>query len=273
MTQGSRRAELDKAGLLHSLSRRQRLAGASAGSFLVLGATLLVLSTSLSAQTSSSGAHLAQQYLAALTPAGAAISTAEAKLKKLSVTASEAQVKAIVAPLGPALGKLEALTTSATGPTGAGPGLESIGRPTIVGPAGGTTCQYATSGSGAVLQVGYAKYSRGFQLSAPPGCANGFWVNYSWKVPQKYTHFNGEIGLSYSNTYPCATVRVLGNEGRPLQFTTTGGRTLGSMALPSRGVAPVTLSFAGDSVFTIQIDFTCSDWVRSVIDVVNDQLS
>ena len=66
-----------------------------------------------SAQSSTSGADLAQQYLSALGPAGTAISTAEAKLKALPITASVAQVKAVVAALPKALGPLEALIKAA----------------------------------------------------------------------------------------------------------------------------------------------------------------
>jgi len=62
-----------------------------------------------SAQASTSGPALAQQYLAALTPAGAAISNAEARLEKLPVTATVAQVNAAVAPPPKALAQLEAL--------------------------------------------------------------------------------------------------------------------------------------------------------------------
>ena len=55
------------------------------------------------------GRSLAQQYLAALGPAGTAISTSEAKLKALPITASVAQVQAVVAPLPKDIGPLEAL--------------------------------------------------------------------------------------------------------------------------------------------------------------------
>jgi hypothetical protein len=69
------------------------------------------------AQSAPSGADLAQQYLAALAPAGSAISAAETKLKGLPVTATVAQVAAIVATLPKSLGPLEALTKA--GGTGA----------------------------------------------------------------------------------------------------------------------------------------------------------
>ena len=62
---------------------------------------------SVAAPSAPIGADVAQQYLAALKPAGVAISTAEAKLNELSVIASLAQVRAIVAPLSPALAKPE----------------------------------------------------------------------------------------------------------------------------------------------------------------------
>jgi hypothetical protein len=218
---------------------------------------------------------LAQEYLAALTPAGLAINTAEAKLEKLPVTASLAQVKAIVAPLGAPVTKLQALNAAISSPTasGAGRSLESLGYPAIVSSGGGTCNGYATHGSGAVLQIGYTVYHHGFQLTAPGDCTLQRWANYSWKIPAGYSVLKADVGPSYSNRFSCAAIRFLGNGGSPLLFTTSGARSLGSMAIPQTGVAPVTVNFAGHSLLTIQVDYPCTGGSSSVIDVVNDNIS
>jgi hypothetical protein len=243
-------------------------------SLSVVGSSVVGLAAALSAQSTPSGADLAQQYLAALEPAGSAISSAEAKLDKLAVTASVAQVKAIVAPLGPALAKLEALTSGGAiplPPVGSGPSLESLGYPTVVAAGlGNATCpRYSTSASGADLQVGYTKYHSGFQMTSP-NCAN--WVNYSWKVPGKYTRLTADLGYNYNNACFGSTVRFLGNGGAPLQFTSAGGKLVGAVTVPRSGVAAVSVNFAGNSVLAIQVGFACGG-ANSIIDVVNDRLS
>jgi hypothetical protein len=255
------------------LSRRSNVVIVGAGALAVVGTVLAALSISLSAQTAPSGADLAQQYLAAMGPASSAISIAEGKLEKLPVTASVAQVRAIVAPLGPALAKLEALNsaTTSSSPT-SGPGLESLGRPSIVGSAHGTCNGYSTPAAGATLQVGYTKYTRGFQLTAPGDCTDQRWANYSWNVSGKYSVLSAYIGLSYSNGYSCGTVRFLGNNGSPLRASTRNG-LVGSVAIPTSGVTHVTVNFSGNSVLTIQVGYPCNGGSDSVIDVVNDQLS
>jgi hypothetical protein len=244
----------------------------------VIAATVVVLSSSLPAQTALNGAELAQQYLAALKPAGAAISNAEASLEKLPVTASVAQVKAIVAPLDPALAKLEAL--SPTSPMGAGRGLESLGLPTVVGSTGAEAgCgEYGTAASGAVLQVGYTRYHSGFQMTTQGGCffANWAWVNYRWKVPAGYTLFKADIAYNYNNGCISEIVRFLGDGGSPLQFASTKNKLVASMPIPTSGLAPVTVNFAGNSSLTVQVDFNgCAGGNPgvSIVDMLNDQLS
>ncbi len=262
------------------LSRRQKVATAVMGSLSAAGLIVLVLSASLSAQPTTSGADLAQEYLAALKPAGLAISTAEAKLQKLPVTASVSEVKAIVAPLGPALGKLEALNSTSsttTVPLGASGTLESLGRPVIRGSfgcGGSPTWEYNTPGSGAVLEVGYARYQHGFQMTVGTDCTG--WVNYSWKVPTNYTALSASLGVNYNNSCKgaaAAGIRVLGNDGSPLRFRSSGNKLVGLAIIKQNGLMHISVKFAGNSVLTIQLDnFNCGN-ATAVIDVINDRLS
>ena len=179
---------------LGPFSPKHKIVAAVAASLSAAAVAVVGLSVSLSAQTAPSGADLAQQYLAALKPAGAAISTAEAKLQKLPVTASVGQVKAIVAPLGPALTKIEALTTNTTSlttPAGTGKGLESLGSPKIVAP---DNCHntYGTPASGATLQIGYTRYASGFQMGDQPWFCEK-WVNYTWEVLYDSLNDHGRV--------------------------------------------------------------------------------
>jgi hypothetical protein len=147
------------------------------------------------AQMPVSGATLAQQYLADLKPAATGIAAAEAKLRALPVTASVAQVRAIVAPLAPELAKVESLSASQPAAATTGPGLETLGHPTVAFSGFcGASAKYASSSKGAVLQVGYTRYRSGFQSSGSFGCRG--WINDTWSVPGKYTHFTADVGYS-----------------------------------------------------------------------------
>jgi hypothetical protein len=152
---------------IRSLVLRHKVEATLVGALTVASVGVgLTSSLAVSAQPAPSGPDLARQYLAALTPAAAAIDGAEAKLAKLPVTATVAQVKAIVAPLGAPVAKLQALDVATTSPAApsAARSLESLGSPAIVGSA--RSCNgYATIGSGAILQVGYTVYHDGFQIS------------------------------------------------------------------------------------------------------------
>lgn len=249
-----------------------------AASLSIVAVTAGVLSTSLSAQNASSGADLAKQYLAALTPAGQAISTAEAKLKKLPATASIAQVRAIVAPLAPALVKLEALNGAPPAPRGEAVGLGSLGRPHIVSPLGACT-SYAAPASGARLLVGDVEYQTGVQLVTTQTksiCPQEVtWVDYSWSIMPKLQYFTAGVGYDRANSCPGTIIRFLGRGGRMLPFEHNGKLVEGAV-IPSSGLEHVSINIAGQSVLTIQIDFTCQslDYLtgRSVIDIVNGEL-
>lgn len=274
---------------VRSSFRRHKLAGAMVASVCVVGSAVVALSVSLSAQTAPSGADLASEYLAALKPAGTAISTAEAKLEKLPVTASVAQVRAIVAPLGPSLSKLEALTSgsSSTAPaTGSGT-LESLGPPTVVTSyglkngcaGGGNNPTYSTPATGHEMQIGYTRYTHGFQVAIDSSClynlANTLWVNYNWKVPSKYTTLKAALGPSYNDVNHLIGIRFLGNGGSPLQITLASGKKSANLVIPKQGTTTFSVDFAGNSVLSLQIyELSGGNTAGNlVMDVVNDHLS
>ena len=95
------------------------------------------------ANSQTAPAELAREYLAALAPAGAQITKAEAALKALPPTATMAQVQAIVAPLRNPLVplyRLQGLSATAVppGPASGGTSLEALGRPTHTGNGNGS---------------------------------------------------------------------------------------------------------------------------------------
>ncbi len=222
-----------------------------------------------SAQSSASGANLAQQYLSALGPAGTAISNAEAKLKALPITASLAQVEAVVTPLPKALGPLEALIQSSA-PSPTGTSLQSLGKPTILGQYGVKCNVYTTPASGGRLVVDGTEYKNGFQMTAPITCIE-FNAQYTWKIGTKYTSLKAQVGYDVSNACTGSSIRFLGNSGARLPFT-SNGRLTETMSIPAAGLASVSVNLAHQVQLTVQILFKCHTDVSN-IDVVNDQLS
>jgi hypothetical protein len=247
----------------------------------LIGATALLIPGFLwggdllaGAQPSTSGAGLAQQYLSALGPAGTAISTAEAKLKALAITATVAQVKAVVAPLPKALGPLETLTQGG-GSSPTGPSLQSLGKPTIEGTSDAACHAYSTPASGGHLIVEGIEYEDGFQIST--SCTGGGeYGDYTWEIGTKYTSLKVQVGYDLSNSSLGSTIRFLGNHGEYLPFV-SNGRIVEAMRLPAKGLASVSVNLTQQSQLTVRIIYdsfcdagTCA---ASAIDLVNDTLS
>ncbi len=229
-----------------------------------------------SAQSSNSGADLAQQYLAALGPAGTAISTSEAKLKALPITASVAQVQAVVAPLPKALGPLEALIKS-SGPSPTGTSLQSLGSPTIVGRNGVKCNSYSTPASGGHLVNGGVEYQDGFQMISPQNC-NESYAGYTWQIGTKYGSLQAQVGYDLSNSCGRSFVMFLGNSGETLPFT-SNGQLMESLTIPTKGLASVSVNLTLQTQLTVQVHFRCFIFGRiglnstSHVDLVNDVLS
>jgi len=161
--------------------------------------------------------------------------------------------------------------------------LEALGRPTIVG--NGYTNSYHKA-STTTLEVGFTKYSRGFQMTSTAcwsasGCARR--VNYTWKVPSSYRFLKGAVGYDLTNSCAGSTVRFLGNGGAALRFKSGNGKVVEQIVVPAVGAAQIDVDFAGNSVLTIQLALgfappayhsgSCGGELNSAIDVVNDQLS
>ena len=220
-----------------------------------------------SAQPSTSGADLAQQYLAALGPAGTAISTAEAKLKALPITVSVAQVQAVVAPLPNALGPLEALVkSSAPGPKGTS--LESLGTPTI-NPACNS---YTTPALGGQLIVNNTPYRDGFQMIASKPCKkNEYGAQYTWQIGTKDTDLTAQFGYDLSNSCGGVYIRFLGNNGErlPLKFN---GRFTEAVGI-RKVLQSVSVNLANQTQLTVQIVLNINYVCASYVDILNDQLS
>ena len=219
-----------------------------------------------SAQPSTSGADLAQQYLAALGPAGTAISTAETQLKALPITASVAQVKAVVASLPTALGPLEALVKSGA-PSPKGTSLESLGTPTTK-PACNS---YTTPALGGQLIVNNTPYRDGFQMIAPKPCENNEnGAQYTWQIGTKYTDLTAQFGYDLSDSCGEVYIRFLGNNGERLPFKFNGQFT---EAVGIRKVLQsVSVNLANQTQLTVQIVLNNGP-CASYVDIVNDQLS
>jgi hypothetical protein len=252
--------------------RKKVLASVTAlGSASIAAALLVSGLVSASAQSTTNGATLAQEYLAALKPAGAAINSAETQLARLPVTATLAQVKTIVGSLPKALAPLEALAAVSSAPSLSGTSLQALGKPAISG-QGGVTCNgYGTSASGAHLVVGSIQYKNGFQMSAPATCIENY-AGYTWHIPSRYTTLKAEIGYDLSNACAGSIVRFLGSQGEFLPFT-SGEKIMEGMEIPATGLASVSVEVTHQSALTVQITFTNACGTNtSVIDVVNDQL-
>jgi len=253
------------------------------GTGLAAASAVLVLSGALStaAQATPSGPALAQQYLAALKPAGAAISTAEARLERLPVTATLAQVQAAVAPLPKALAQLETLSSSTSpSPSTAGTTLQALGKPEITG-SDGAGPAYGTPASGARLVVGSVEYQSGFQLTSPANYwgengAESAYASYNWHIVNRYTVLTAMVGYDLSNACKGSYIRILGNHSAMLPFAFKG-KVMEGMDIPPSGLAQITVDIAGEADLTVQTNFTCGGSYngsnRSVIDFINDHLS
>jgi hypothetical protein len=227
-----------------------------------------------SAQPSTSGADLAQHYLAALGPAGRAISTAETQLKALPITASVAQVKAVVASLPTALGPLEALVKSGA-PSPRGTSLESLGNPTILGQNGLKCSSYTTPALGGQLIVNNTLFRDGFQMITPAPCYNSERnAEWTWQIGTKYTNLTAQFGYDLSNScrgLAATLIKFLGNDGEPLPFKFNGQFT---QAVGIRKVLQsVSVNLANQTQLTVQIVLNINYVCASYVDILNDQLS
>ncbi len=203
-----------------------------------------------SAQPSTSGADLAQQYLAALGPAGTAISTAETKLKALPITASVAQVQAVVASLPKALGPLEALIKT-SGPSPTETTLQSLGNPTM------KFCEQVTRGAvrysiGPVAFNGKI-YQNVLGFAAGSGCYMTSWVAWTWELPSNSKSLTATVAISPTSPHP-ETLWFNGSTGR-IPFT-ENGKVVNSANIHSTSFVSISISLVGQRFLTVQLSST-----------------
>jgi hypothetical protein len=248
--------------------RRARALCLIAATALLIPALLWGGDLHAGAQSSTSGADLAQQYLSALGPAGTAIATAEAKLKALPITASVTQVKAVVAPLPEALGPLETLTQGG-GSSPTGPSLQSLGKPIIDGNYDSQCHRYSTPASGAHLIVDGTEYQDGFQVNT--SCTgDGAYGDYTWEIGAKYTSLKVQVGYDLSNSCVGSAMRFLGNRGEYLPFV-SNGKMMEAIGIQARGLVSMNVSITQQTQLTLRIIPNCNQ--DSIVDFVNDTLS
>ena len=256
------------------------------GAAMLSGATVIGLSSSFAAQGPPNGAELATQYLAALTPAGAAIKTAETKLEKLPVTASAAQVKAIVAPVGPALSKIESLTTGNSGnssgtstvPPGGAVSLESLGTPVNDKQAGIPQCGSYQTGTAAHMVVGGQIYQDGFQVNVSSTCLAGLggpaWgAAFTWRLWGHYRYLTAQVAPDQSGGCQDGEVRFLGLGYKSLPVIKAAG--VAESVLVHKGHFQfIKVDISAEPTLTVQVlpnnpGFTC----HFAVDFTNDKLS
>ena len=220
--------------------------------------------TTATTSTQLTPAQLVEEYLAALGQAGAQITKTVVEPKALPITATLAQVKAIVDSLPKALAALNALTAPTTIPRNSGPSLQALGRPTPR-PQTGLGCNgYGTPATGAHLVIGGTQYQNGFQLTNANVC--------SWQIGDKYTTFKAEVGPDLG--YSCndeSVLRFLGQNGQRLPIN-SNGRIDEGIVIPTKGLVAISVDIAGESTVTVTIIRTFS-YCSSIVDVVNDELS
>jgi hypothetical protein len=227
----------------------------------VLTCVALLASTTgvaASEDTPPSAATLAKAYLAALGPAGAQITRAEAELRALPATATPRQVNKIVATVASKLEAIERLLSPTPAIT-----LESLGKPTISPPCG----LYSTPAMGAHLVVANSLYSSGLQLTAPNTCTRA--VSYEWRLTRRHTSFSATIALDATDQFPSQgpIMYFLGNSGAKIPFKYKG-KFVYQLQLTTNAAVRVTMDIIGESRFTIQLDPIGGG--TNVVDIINN---
>jgi hypothetical protein len=246
--------------------------------------------------TSPSAAQLATEYLTALGPANAAIVKAETKLRALPLTATLAQVQAVVAPLKGKLAALEALTNGTTTapppPPSGSVSLASLGQPVGVlfwNPAANPNPGWGTWSSvqvdsclvtnlNAVMTMAGRHYTG---VQSAPNCGTSPYVaELTWRFGTARS-FSADIGLdttSPSTSITLGFVSVIGALAAPtglqeIPFTANGQKvaasgpgTVPSIPVYSGVPTPVTVDVVGLHELTIIFEVNGSN---PVLDFAN----
>jgi hypothetical protein len=206
-----------------------------------------------------------KEWLAALGPANQRLPKIEAALKALPITATDAQIARIVAPVAGLIKPIEALVPRA--PSAKTTSLEAIAVPTISNPQGCyADATYKSVSQGAILAMGGKTYSRGFQLTTDYNSCRALWT---WHIGGSFATFKALIGLNATDTI-AASVSFLGPDQKPLSFN-ADGQSVTVLNLVSGVPTNVTLSITGDQNFVIQM-FCAHRGTSALIDLANDTL-
>ncbi len=162
-----------------------------------------------SASSAANPGTLTQQWLAALGPGVQAFPKIEHELKVLPVTATDAQVERIVAPVA---GLVEPVVALLSPPNAETASLESLGMPSegIGVPAPEQPCGgdrrgygYNSVGKGAHLQMAGRIYLQGFQITTNGNCGGTY--AWGWHVGHSYRTFTALVGLDFKQFHVCAS--------------------------------------------------------------------
>jgi hypothetical protein len=209
---------------------------------------------------------LVREWLAALGPANQNLPKIEAALKALPITATDAQVEEIVAPVAGLVKPIEALLPSRRPVHVASTSLEALATPTFSSPSGCGSGSYTSVSGGAKLVMGGQTYSNGFQFATDgSNCVD----NWTWHIGGLFKTFRAIIGLDVTNT-TAGSISFLGPNGKPLSFR-AGNKAVTILNLVSGVPTNVVLSVAHDQNFIIVTSGTSGG--SSTVDFANDALT
>jgi hypothetical protein len=208
---------------------------------------------------------LVKEWIAALDPVNQDLPKIEAALKALPITATDAQIARVVAPVAGLIKPIEALVPRPVVKT-TSTSLEALGSPNLTtsGCSGG---RYASVSQGARLVMGGKIYGHGFQVHTSPG--GGCIDHWTWNIGGKYQTFTALVGLDESETTPTGSVSFMGPNGTPLPFT-ANGEMLFKLKILSDMPTLVNMSIIGDQKFVF---VTTTNGNSGTIDFANDGLT
>jgi len=207
---------------------------------------------------------LVSKWIAALDPANQKLPKIETALKALPITATNAQVATIIAPVAGLVKPIETLLLPPPAKTMA---LESLGAPTYSSNCGGGG--YESVSGGSTVRIGGQTYDRGFELvDVRSGCVD-HWI---WHIGGLFRTFTALVGIDESDSYP-ASVAFVGPNGKFLTFS-ADGQSVTVLPLVSGLPTNVTVNIAGNQNFVLVGRGTGgSSSPPAHIDVANDALS
>jgi hypothetical protein len=239
---------------------------------LALAATTASVEAGAATSPPSPGA-VAQSYIAALGPASAKLIKIEAELKALPITATSAQVNALVAQVQAALKPVEALGTTSTAPVSHGPNISLLSLPAPVtsqivgGQASPLKCDVVSDTPTASVEINGIPYVHGIALSWGGGCELivGQDNTYTWKVGTA-AGFQVTTGFDQASATSSVVVLSFSSQGRQLPFL-ANGTSVTSINL--KGTEPVSIKLSLTGVTSLTLNLKPLGNINYKIDLVN----